>query len=248
MFFTPALSEGFHWSLSYSKSSQVSRALLSILAGLSNGVFGRFRLVLRFLTPPNPLPSLGDRSKCTNYNWYHRYLPVLLLFFSSLARSKYLFLFSPDSRSVVRWDDGITIIIIIIFIIIINILLSLTAFTEVSREDEISKFLCFLQQFLSTVRLRNQFEFKLFFQNASPINKVALLFTHSREEVMRCYWFVPCPKVLAWREIHRASSRKWIWFTNSKTITCARILIILIVNYFWSGVGIRNWNASLPNT
>ena len=37
-FFTSALADGFHWSLSDSKSPQVSRTLLSILAVLNNAV------------------------------------------------------------------------------------------------------------------------------------------------------------------------------------------------------------------
>ena len=36
--FTSALADGFHWSLSDSKSPQVSRILLSILAVLNNAV------------------------------------------------------------------------------------------------------------------------------------------------------------------------------------------------------------------
>ena len=37
-FFTPAYADGFHWRLSDSKSPQVSRTLLSILAVFSNAV------------------------------------------------------------------------------------------------------------------------------------------------------------------------------------------------------------------
>ena len=45
-FFTPALADGFHWSLSDSKSLQVFRTLLSILVDLNNAVVWMSPLVL----------------------------------------------------------------------------------------------------------------------------------------------------------------------------------------------------------
>ena len=83
-----------HWNLSGSKSSQVSRTLLSILADLNNAVVWMVSLVLLF--PQSLYQSFGDCTKCTNYNWYHRHFHVPLFFFNSLWWSKYLsfFLFS----------------------------------------------------------------------------------------------------------------------------------------------------------
>ena len=46
-FFSPALADGFHWSLSDSKFPQVSRTLLSILADLSTAV-----VLMVFTCPP----------------------------------------------------------------------------------------------------------------------------------------------------------------------------------------------------
>ena len=87
----------FPWNLSESKSSQVSRTFLSILADLSNVVA---RMVPIF--PPISIsslffyPAFGDHSKGTIYNWYEHH-PYVLQLLSTLARSNYLSVASPSS-------------------------------------------------------------------------------------------------------------------------------------------------------
>ena len=83
----------FRWSLSSSKSTQVSRTLLSILADLSNLVVCFVYLSSDFQVFQSVYKSFGDRSKCTNYNWYQRQFHVHN-FFNTLAGSIYLSLFS----------------------------------------------------------------------------------------------------------------------------------------------------------
>ena len=61
----------FHWNLIDTNSPQVSRTLLWPILPMP---------VLRFITLPVSLPSLGNRSKWTNCNWYHRHLHVTSLF------------------------------------------------------------------------------------------------------------------------------------------------------------------------
>ena len=72
-FFTFVLADGFHWSFSESKSPQVSRTLLSILAVLNNVV------VWMVSNRPPTSKSSSPFSNCfkrTNYNWYNCYLHV----------------------------------------------------------------------------------------------------------------------------------------------------------------------------
>ena len=80
----------FHWNVIDITSPLVSRTLLNILAGVNSAVIYLVSMISTsssFLTIP-----LGNRSKCTNYNWYivNFMLPG---FFSFLANSKYLSLF-----------------------------------------------------------------------------------------------------------------------------------------------------------
>ena len=88
-FFTSALADCFHWSLSDSKSPQVSRSLLSILAVLNNVVV--WMVSTRpptskssspfsnpLVTIPNAPITIGIIVTCM----FHR-------FFNSLARSRY---------------------------------------------------------------------------------------------------------------------------------------------------------------
>ena len=64
-----------HWRLSYNKSPQVSRTLLSILANLNNTVDGlhssSYFKVFQFL-----YQSFGNCVKDTNYNLYHSHFHV----------------------------------------------------------------------------------------------------------------------------------------------------------------------------
>ena len=68
-FFTPVLADGFSLE-SDSKSLQVSRTLLSILANLNNAAAGlhssSYSQVFQSL-----YLAFGDCTKLTNYNWYH---------------------------------------------------------------------------------------------------------------------------------------------------------------------------------
>ena len=78
----------FHWSLSDSKSPQVSKNLLNILNDLNNAT--------AWMVSTRPLFSLSscpctksfvDRTERTNYNWYHRHLHARFFFqFSSKVK------------------------------------------------------------------------------------------------------------------------------------------------------------------
>ena len=111
----------FHWSLSDSKSPQVSRTLLSILAVLNNAV------VWMVPTCPPVYKSSFPFSYCsksTNYNWYNCHLHVPQFFFNSLARSRYFSLFSY-SFSFILWSAEtakLTILQVPFFLLIIIIL------------------------------------------------------------------------------------------------------------------------------
>ena len=95
----------FHWSLSDSKSLQVSRTLLSILTILSNAVVWMFST--RLLTSKSSVP----------FNNHLVIVPkapitigiivtfIFYSFFNSLTRSRYLFFFS-HSFSFILWSAG----------------------------------------------------------------------------------------------------------------------------------------------
>ena len=111
----------FHRRLSDSKSPQVSRTLLSILAVFNNAVV--------WMVSTRPPTSKSSRSFNNPFVTVPK-APITIgvivtlifyRFFNSLARSRYLSLFS-HSFSFIRWSAGIaksTISIIIIIIIII---------------------------------------------------------------------------------------------------------------------------------
>ena len=93
----------FHWSLSDSKSSQVSRTLLSILAVLNNAVVWMVSTHLPtskssspfsnpLVTVPNAPITIGIIVTCMFHS-----------FFNSLARSRYLSFFS-HSFSFILWS------------------------------------------------------------------------------------------------------------------------------------------------
>ena len=63
----------FYWRLSDQKTHQVSRILLSILAYLNWSLDG-FDSSTNFPFLEASFEAFGDRFKCTNYIWYHRYL------------------------------------------------------------------------------------------------------------------------------------------------------------------------------
>ena len=95
----------FHWSLSNSKSPQVSRTLPSILAVLNNAVVW----MVSIRPPTSKSPSSFSNPLVTVPN-----APITIgiivtyifySFFNSLARSRYLFFFS-HSFSFILWSAG----------------------------------------------------------------------------------------------------------------------------------------------
>ena len=95
----------FHWSLSDSKSPQVSRTLLSILAVLNNAVVWMVSsrpatskssspFSNHLVTVPNAPITIGIIITCMFHS-----------FFNSLARSRYLSFFS-HSFSFILWSAG----------------------------------------------------------------------------------------------------------------------------------------------
>ena len=88
----------FHRSLSDSKSPQVSRALLSILADLNNAVVWMVS-TRPFISKSSDsfINPFSDCTKSTNYNWYKRHFHIPQ-FLNSLARSMYYYqYFIPES-------------------------------------------------------------------------------------------------------------------------------------------------------
>ena len=86
----------FHWSLSDSKSPQVSRTLLSILAVLNNAVV--WMVSTRPPTSKSSSPfsnTLVTVPNATNYNWYncHQHLPQFFQFSSKVEVLILLFTF-----------------------------------------------------------------------------------------------------------------------------------------------------------
>ena len=122
----------FHWSLSDSKSPQVSRTLLSILAVLNNAVV--WTVSTRpptsksscpfsnlFVTVPNAPITIGIIVTCTFHS-----------FSNSLARSRYLSLFS-HSFSFILWSAGTaksTILQVLFFFVDYYLFLLLLFFCE----------------------------------------------------------------------------------------------------------------------
>ena len=101
-FFTSALADGFHWSLSDSKSPQVSRFRLRILAVLTNAV-----IWIVSTRPPtskssrpfnNPLVIVPKAPITIGTFMFHS-------FFNSLAKSRYLSFFSHSFRFI-QWSAG----------------------------------------------------------------------------------------------------------------------------------------------
>ena len=95
----------FHWSLSDCKSPQVSRALLSILAVLNNAVVWKVstrpptsKSSSPFSNPLVTVPNAPITNSIIVTSMFHS-------FFNSLARSRYLSLFS-HSFSFILWSAG----------------------------------------------------------------------------------------------------------------------------------------------
>ena len=124
----------FHWNWSDSKSPQTSMTLLSILAALNNAVV--------WMTSTRPIISKSS-SPYTNPLGIVPSVPITIgiivtfmfhsFFFSSLARSRFLSLFSLSS-SFTLWSTGMAKSTIRQVIIIIIIIYSLRVFhRSVSR-------------------------------------------------------------------------------------------------------------------
>ena len=119
-FFTPALSDGFLWRLSDSKSPQVSRTLLSILADLSNAIVWMFSAHSLISSSSRPLtkPLGTDPSAPITIGITITFM--FCTFFSSLERFKYLSLVFFDFHSVVCWDGKVHNLAGFFFLLIIT--------------------------------------------------------------------------------------------------------------------------------
>ena len=107
----------FHWSLSDSKSPQVSRTLLSILVVLNNVVVWMFST--RPLTSKSSSPFSNPLVTVSNAPITIGIIVTFMFhsFFNSLARSKYLSFFSLSSNFIL-WSAGtanLTILHILFF-------------------------------------------------------------------------------------------------------------------------------------
>ena len=111
----------FHWSLSDSKSPQVSRTLLSILAVLNNAV-----VWMVSTRPPTSKPSSPFSNPLVTVPNAPITIGIIVTFmfhsfFNSLARSRYSSLFSHSS-SFILWSAGTaksTILQVLSFLLII---------------------------------------------------------------------------------------------------------------------------------
>ena len=120
-FFTSALADGFHWRLSDSKS--LSRTLLSILSVFNNAV-----VWVVSTRPPTSKSSWLFKNLLVTVPNAPITTGIIIIFMfhsfsNSLARSRYLSLFSR-SFSFILWSAGTAKSTIIIFIIIIIVLTS----------------------------------------------------------------------------------------------------------------------------
>ena len=104
-FFTSVLADGFYWSLSDSKSPQVSRTCLSILAVLSNAVV--WMVSTRPLTSKSSRPFNNPLVTVPNAPITIGTIVTFMFhsFFNSLARSRYLSFFSVSFR-LILWSAG----------------------------------------------------------------------------------------------------------------------------------------------
>ena len=107
----------FHWRLSDSKSPQVSRTLLRILAVLCNSVIWIVSTRLPTSKSSKPFNTpLVIVPKSTNHNWYNRHFHVPQLFqFSSKVEVLILFTFF-QFYSVVSWDRLLLLLLLLLLL------------------------------------------------------------------------------------------------------------------------------------
>ena len=111
----------FYWSLSDSKSPQLSWTLLSILAEFNNAVVwmvSSHPLISQSSSPStNPF---GDCTECTNYDWYHHHFHVphflqlsckVQVFISLFAFFQFYFVVCQDGK--VHYSAGPLFLLII---------------------------------------------------------------------------------------------------------------------------------------
>ena len=92
---------GFHWNLNDSKSSYISRTLLSIQADLNLAVVWMVSILPLIFNCSNPLskPWGTVPNAPTTINSLITFMFHSFCFFNSLATSKFLFIFSPSFLS-----------------------------------------------------------------------------------------------------------------------------------------------------
>ena len=135
---------GFPWSLSYSKSYQVSRTLLSILAVLNNVVV--WMVSSRPPTSKSSIPFSNPLVTVPNAPIAISIIVMFHSFFSSLARSRYLSFFS-HSFSFILWSAGSAKSTILQVLFFCWLLIGLDLLAEISGSVCMSKFhrgLCML--------------------------------------------------------------------------------------------------------
>ena len=161
----------FHWGLSDSKSPQVSRTLLSILAVLNNAVIWMVSTRPPTSKSPSPFSYCSQR---TNYNWYNCHLHVPR-FFNSLARLMYLSFFT-HSFSFILWSAETAKSTILQVLFFCWLLLSLVFWSRLGDpcvcQSPIGVYLChFLGQVLRctyTIYLYAQIWISCTFPSGSP--------------------------------------------------------------------------------
>ena len=99
----------FHWSFRDSKSLQVSRTLLSILADLNNAVVWMVATCTVISKSSTPcIQSFVDITKNNNYRWYNRHFHVPQFFqFPSKVQVLILLFAIFHFYSVVLWDSKV---------------------------------------------------------------------------------------------------------------------------------------------
>ena len=111
----------FRWCLSDSKSAQITRTLLSILADFINAVVWMVSVLVLISNFSSLFFLPWDVRTPPNYKWYyhHCHVPLYFLKFSSRSILSLCFIFTLWSTGTIKS----TIIIIIIIIIVVVVVL-----------------------------------------------------------------------------------------------------------------------------